>query len=74
MLHGMGRTVMPFIANVTGMWLIRIVGTFICINLLSLGLVSAWACMILHNLLLCAVFSIYYASGRWNPLQAKDSQ
>ncbi len=74
MLHGMGRTVMPFVTNVIGMWLIRIVCTFICIRFLSFGLISAWACMIAHNLMLCAVFLIYYASGRWNPLyKTEDS-
>lgn len=61
MMQGMGRTVMPFFTNVTGMWLIRIVGTFICIEAFSLGLVSAWACMIAHNLMLFVVFSIYFA-------------
>ena len=65
MLQGMGKTVVPFVTNVTGMWLVRIVGTFICTVLFGLGLVSAWACMILHNLILCAVFAIYYSSGRW---------
>lgn len=67
MLQGMGRTVVPLVTNITGMWLVRIVGTFICTSLLGLGLVSAWGCMILHNLMLCAVFVIYYLSGRWKP-------
>lgn len=66
MLQGMGKTVVPFVTNVTGMWLVRIVGTFICTVLFGLGLVSAWACMILHNLILCAVFAIYYSSGKWS--------
>ena len=66
MLQGMGKTVVPFVTNVTGMWLVRIVGTFICTVLFGLGLVSAWACMILHNLMLCVVFVIYYSSGKWS--------
>ena len=68
MMHGMGKTVMPFTANIIGMWGIRIVGTFICTQLLTFGLVSAWACMILHNLMLFGVFLIYYLTGKWNPL------
>ena len=67
MLQGMGRTGIPFVTNITGMWLVRIVGTFICTSLLGFGLVSAWGCMILHNLTLCVVFVIYYLSGRWKP-------
>lgn len=59
MLQGMGNTKTPFIFNVSGMWGIRIVGTFLCINLLSMGLISAWACMIAHNLLLFVLFLGY---------------
>ncbi len=71
MIQGMGKTVMPFICNIIGMWGIRIVGTFICTQLLSYGLVSAWACMILHNMALFLMFLVYYASGKWNPLHKK---
>ena len=64
-MQGVGETVTPFKYNIFGMWGIRILGTFICTQLLNFGLVSAWACMITHNLLL---FLIYYKKGRWNPL------
>ena len=67
MMQGMGKTVMPFICNVTGMWLFRIVGTFICTQLLSMGLISAWACMILHNLMMFVMFAVYYLTGKWLP-------
>ncbi len=60
MLQGMGKTVQPFIYNISGMWGIRIVGTFICTQVLSFGLESAWACMIAHNLLLCTLFCIFW--------------
>lgn len=70
MMQGLGKTVMPFVSNLIGMWAIRIVGTFLCTQLWGMGLVSAWACMILHNLLLFATFAAYYLSGRWNPLRA----
>ncbi len=60
MLLGMGDTKHPFIYNVIGMWGVRIVGTFICTQVLNFGLVSAWACMIAHNLLLCLLFVISF--------------
>lgn len=69
MMQGMGKTVMPFICNIIGMWGIRIVGTFICTQLLDFGLVSAWACMIGHNLLLFVMFAFWYGTGRWNPME-----
>lgn len=67
MMQGVGNTTPPLIFNVTGMWLIRILGTFICTRLLGLGLVAAWGCMIGHNLLLFVLFTAQYRSGRWKP-------
>lgn len=67
MMQGMGKTKMPFITNLVGMWGVRILGTFILTQICSYGLISAWACMILHNLVLFAVFLIYYLSGRYIP-------
>ena len=71
-MMGVGKTKAPFIYNMIGMWAIRIIGTFICTQVLSLGLISAWACMITHNLLLFVLFLICYVRGVWNPLSAKS--
>ena len=69
MMQGMGKTTMPFICNIIGMWGIRILGTFLCLLLLpSPTLVAAWACMIAHNVALFFMFSVYYKKGRWSPL------
>ena len=65
MLQGAGRTKAPFVFNILGMWGVRIVGTFICTRLLGMGLVSAWGCMIGHNMLLFALFLLYYRRGNW---------
>ena len=71
MMLGVGNTKQPFVFNILGMWGVRIVGTFICTQLLGMGLVSAWACMIAHNLLLFCLFLYCYASRKWNPLERK---
>lgn len=68
MMQGVGKTKLPFFFNVCGMWGVRIVGTFLCTQILTFGLVSAWACMIAHNLLICLLFFICYVRGSWNPL------
>lgn len=68
MMQGVGKTKAPFVYNIAGMWGVRIVGTFICTQMLSFGLVSAWACMISHNLLLFVLFLICYVRETWNPL------
>ena len=71
MMMGVGKTKAPFVYNVIGMWCVRIVGTFICTQLFSFGLVGAWACMIAHNLLLFVLFTVLFLRGAWNPLYRK---
>lgn len=69
MMQGVGKTKLPFVYNIIGMWGVRIVGTFLCTQLFTGGLVSAWGCMILHNMLLFLLFLISFIRGRWNPLR-----
>ena len=73
MMFGVGNTKEPFAYNILGMWGIRIVGTFICTQMLGYGLVSAWACMIAHNLLVFVLFLRCYLVGKWNPLHKKEA-
>ncbi len=72
MMMGVGKTKTPFVYNIIGMWCVRIVGTFLCIRLLGLGLVAAWGCMIAHNVLLFALYLISFVRGTWNPLRERD--
>ena len=47
-------------------------GTFICTQLLGFGLVSAWACMIAHNMLIFVFYTVDYIRGSWNPLHGME--
>ena len=67
LMQGIGKTTIPFLFNIAGMWGVRILGTFLCTRLLGMGLVSAWGCMIGHNLLLFVLFAVYYAAGKALP-------
>ena len=72
LMQGVGRTRLPFIFNVAGMWLVRIVGTWVCTRWFFTGgegLIAAWACMIAHNMLLFGLFLACYLRGDWNPLR-----
>ena len=71
LMQGVGNTATPFICNIAGMWGVRIIGTFICTKVFGLGLISAWACMILHNVLLFVMFLIIFLRRKWNPLYQK---
>ncbi len=69
MMMGVGKTKAPFVYNLLGMWGVRIVCTYICTQILGMGLISAWACMIGHNVLLFVLYLISYVRGTWNPLK-----
>ena len=74
MMQGMGNTVLPFLFSISGMWGIRIVGTFLCTQVFGMGLVSAWACMIAHNMTLFTAFLVCYFTGKWNPMNKKQNE
>ena len=74
MMQGVGKTKEPFVFNIIGMWIIRIVGTFICTQMLGFGLVAAWGCMIAHNMFLFAMFLFCYVKGVWNPLKHRGKK
>ena len=71
LMQGVGKTKAPFVFNITGMWGIRIVGTYIVTQIFSCGLIGAWGCMIAHNMLLFCLFLMCYLRGSWNPLAAE---
>ena len=64
MLQGAGETRIPLLYNLTGMWGVRIVGTFLCTRLLGLGLIAAWGCMIANNLLVFTLYLLYLLRGK----------
>ena len=74
MMQGMGNTVKPLVLNLFGMWGIRIIGTFVCIQFLAMGLISAWACMIAHNLMLFGAFVFFAATDRMIPREKMSAK
>ena len=69
MLMGAGQTKVPFVLNVSGMWCIRLLGTFLCLHHFHLGLIAAWVCMISHNMAVFVCYLLYYKRGTWNPIR-----
>lgn len=68
-MFGVGKTKAPFIYNIIGMWCVRIVGTYICTQILGMGLISVWACMIAHNMVIFCIYVVIYTRSLWNPLR-----
>ena len=49
--YGLGRTKYPFVVEFGGMWLVRIISTYIGIHFFGFGLVGVWCCMIADNVI-----------------------
>ena len=48
--YGMGKTKHIFVCEASSMWLVRILGTFLCVKIFGLGLTAVWICMIADNI------------------------
>lgn len=73
-MQGVGKTRLPFIFSISTMWAVRILGTFVLTVIFEGTLVTAWGCMIAHNLALFVLFLIAYVKRMHDPfLTAKDS-
>lgn len=48
--YGMGKTRHVFVCESISMWGVRILGTFVCVKILGLGLTAVWICMIADNI------------------------
>ncbi len=63
--NGIGDTRMPFVFSAITMWGVRILGTYICVTHLHLGLSAVWMCMVGDNVSRCGLMLARYLSGRW---------
>lgn len=63
--NGIGYTKIPFIYSVISMWGVRILFTFICVNILNLGLISVWICMVSDVVIRCLLFAVHFKKGKW---------
>ena len=63
--HGIGDTKAPFLFSACTMWGVRLVGAFLCVNVLGLGLRAVWLCMVADNMARFALMLARYLTGRW---------
>lgn len=56
--NGMGRTRYPLVVELISMWGVRVVGTFVCIRILGLGITAAWMMMICNNILKAVLLAL----------------
>lgn len=66
--NGMGDTKAPFVFAIFTMWIIRVLGTFIGINLLNQGLVFVWVMMISDNVIRCGLLFYRFYKEKWKYL------
>lgn len=63
--NGVGDTKTPFVFAVFSMWGVRILFTFLCVNVWNLGLVAVWCCMIGDNVVRGILMGIRFIRGSW---------
>ncbi len=62
---GIGCTRTPLVISLFSMWCVRILLTYICVDILGLGLTAVWCCMVADNSTRCILLSLSFMSGRW---------
>ena len=56
--YGLGRTRYAFFVETVGMWGVRILFTFLCVNVWGLSLRAVWCCMIADNVCKAVLFAV----------------
>lgn len=56
--YGLGRTRYAFFVETVGMWGVRILFTFLCVNVWGLSLRAVWYCMIADNVCKAILFAV----------------
>ncbi|MDD6194883.1 MAG: MATE family efflux transporter [Lachnospiraceae bacterium] len=56
--NGMGRTRYPLLVELVSMWGVRIVGAFICVRYLGMGITAVWIMMIANNVLKAVMLAV----------------
>lgn len=69
LFSGVGDTMVPFFFALFSMWGVRILGTFICVEVLHMGLFAVWGCMIANNVCMGLLLTLRYRTGKWNPMK-----
>lgn len=63
--NGMGDTKAPFIYSLITMWGIRVLGTWLMINVFHLNLEFVWVMMVCDNVMRCLLLSRRFLSDQW---------
>lgn len=64
-LRGAGDTKWPFYITAIGNWLVRAVGSLLCIYVFGMGLAEAVICMCLDQVVRATLMTIRFRSGKW---------
>lgn len=64
-LRGAGDTKWPFYTTMIGNWLVRAVGSLLCIYVFGMGLAEAVICMCLDQVVRAALMIMRFRSGKW---------
>ena len=63
--HGVGQTRYPFVVSLITMWIVRVLGTLLCVRGFGLGLPAVWLCMVGDNVSRALLLGTRYFRGGW---------
>ena len=63
--NGMGDTKAPVLFAILTMWGVRVLGSFLLINLFRMGLRAVWVMMVLDNVSRCGMLLVRFLRGGW---------
>lgn len=63
--HGVGQTRYPFVVSLITMWIVRVLGTLLCVRGFGLGLPAVWLCMVGDNVSRALLLGARYFRGGW---------
>lgn len=64
-LRGAGETRVPFLARLTGAWIVMLGGTYAAITWFDAGVTAVYAILILSYLWMMVLASLWFARGTW---------
>lgn len=72
--HGIGDTKVPFLYASSCMWIVRVLMTFLFVQLLHYGLAAAWLCMVADNVIRCILLTLRFWQGKWLTYFSESAQ
>lgn len=73
-LRGAGDTMYPLYASIFGIWLFRVLLSYVFVSIFQWGLVGAWVALLLDQYARAGIVYFRYRSGKWMDKKVRSMQ